>query len=1209
MSSGNSVFGVDADDVFCTELLRDPREATSAHVVFGRRPSPHPNVNKVEHSSCRHAATARVFGEPEDRLKHTTGFSPRPIGVADVSHAIFILCASTVGLLTAGALCLWTASNASSGGMTPHMYPMRGPQSLRPQPTPQLHQVDDAFPFPAGITGALDVYTDTHIVFSSATLSTTPDASNSPTPSEPGPLIWAAVNKTFSPASAATAVALNIPPDTMQTLQRIRIFGVDHCNDTVPPCICGPSAARAALPAALRSAPPPVCGRPCSEDTLEPLALPAARVYEEDDWFVLRMPCMLRPGNTYTIEWLAAPENAVLESAPYDTSAAGGRGRCTQGAALSVTLLDIVPSCVARGSDTGTARIVVTAPVGVTVLSSAEASAVDAETMHDDGTRTVVFEPLQGISADMLGVTVGMLTRLATGRDATGRRVSVWALPGAMPEDTLVPWQLLSNATAAWADFTGQPLPSLGKLDMVVWNGEAPWSTAQHGLLLMDRFRTLWRGGASTATDLVRAAHVICHETGHLWIGGLLQTLDTEEISFVQEGTTSYGEVYCVSKVLPGPLSTLATFTRAFFPEFGETRALHTGAEFHATATLAQPASANETILDGRTALYTKGPALLHMLGSYMDTTARKGLMRRTMQAFFHTFAGTAVTTQDLLCHLAHALSGCSIDATYSHHTCFDSGGPPRLTALPHVPASPSPAGGCVLAPVWKARLQAWLEEPGVPVVEVHRHAVAAGGPVALQAKLLPNGIPGQAPSTSPLWVPLSLVHSEVARRNATTRSRGLTWLTVFPPGASQHSTDVGGEHAAERACSESAASGLPACSRPLASARIEVMHQAGAWLPKPTAGPFLVSMPDKGMQAAVVRQLRQFKLSGGGLEVGAAHPDLPALQAFSTLLHDTHTLFTAAPTPPRYAFLRELLAAAFAAPAASQPGLGAYLLLGPATAALWELQLLARGNQECVAKVGGLEAEAVGHVGRVMWDRLASCMHNNIGGPNTWTQGELFSRSIAARIVPLAARHNPDLAAALCEQVEPVHSNATLADVMAALPGPPEVQNVVFEAAVAMAESCTAGAAVEQLMLKYLQNEKPTLMPHLRRSATFMLASSGDKAVLEFLVDAAVLDQVEGVDAGLRDSDRVLLLQRIVRNSVAGFRAAAGRLQRFAEDVGDWEWEGTVRDMAPWAAVGLDLELPEWLPVEQIDPHQRRPLEVQKHSDMLAAQIVCGVE
>lgn len=87
---------------------------------------------------------------------------------------------------------------------------------------------------------------------------------------------------------------------------------------------------------------------------------------------------------------------------------------------------------------------------------------------------------------------------------------------------------------------------------------------------------------------------------------------------------TSFGEVDCVAKVLPRPLSEMAAFTRSFFSEFGDTRELHTGAEFHATRGLARPEFANDTVLTGRTAPYTKGPALLHMLGSYMDATVRK---------------------------------------------------------------------------------------------------------------------------------------------------------------------------------------------------------------------------------------------------------------------------------------------------------------------------------------------------------------------------------------------------------------------------------------------------------------------------------------------------------------------------------------------------------------------------------------------------------
>lgn len=235
------------------------------------------------------------------------------------------------------------------------------------------------------------------------------------------------------------------------------------------------------------------------------------------------------------------------------------------------------------------------------------------------GMRTQGFKSVKAISSNMLAIAIGAFQRLATGFDAEHRRISLWAPPGAAPADARVPWQILSNATAAWANFTGQPLPALGKLDMLVSGGPSPWSSSQHGLLLMDRFGTLWNSEQSSATDLVRCAHVICHETGHLWLGGLLQTLNYTGRMFMEESTTSYGEVFCVSRVLGGPLSQRAAFERSFFPAFGDTRALHNGAAFHAVENLARPAGAGLQIEGGPAAYYTKGAALLHMLESYAD--------------------------------------------------------------------------------------------------------------------------------------------------------------------------------------------------------------------------------------------------------------------------------------------------------------------------------------------------------------------------------------------------------------------------------------------------------------------------------------------------------------------------------------------------------------------------------------------------------------
>lgn len=230
-----------------------------------------------------------------------------------------------------------------------------------------------------------------------------------------------------------------------------------------------------------------------------------------------------------------------------------------------------------------------------------------------------------------------------------------------------------------------------------------------------------------------------------------------------------------------------------------------------------------------------------------------------------------------------------------------------------------------------------------------------------------------------------------------------------------------------------------------------------------------------------------------------------------------------------------------------------------------------------------------------------------SVGAPDTWSQDALFSRAIAARVVPRAALHSTALAKAMCKLVGPVHGNATLADVLESLPGPPEAQNVVLETAVATARSCPAGTRVEEVMLQSLQDGEAALMPHLRRSVAFMLAASREKSILEFLVDAAVLDEVDGVDAGLRDADRVTLFQRIARSSIQGFRAAAGRVQWYAEAVEEWEWEDTMREVSPWAVMGLEGSLPQWLPLAEMDDSQQRALVLQKQSDTAAARIVCG--
>lgn len=259
-----------------------------------------------------------------------------------------------------------------------------------------------------------------------------------------------------------------------------------------------------------------------------------------------------------------------------------------------------------------------------------------------DGSREVVFKELQGWSLNMLAVAVARFESLASGFDADGRRLGVWAPPGGAPEDAQLTLHVLNASVSAWTEFTGHPIPELGKLDMVVWNGASPWSSSQFGFLFMDRFRTLWNAEYSTASDMIRAAHITCHEAGHNWFGGVLQTLN--QTALIEESTTSFGEVFCVSKVLPQALANTLTFERAFFPAYGDTRSIHVGAEFHAINNLAAPAHSNDKILSSTSAYYTKGASLLHMVESYADSGVEEVWPRR------HRFCADQCCTLSCVC-------------------------------------------------------------------------------------------------------------------------------------------------------------------------------------------------------------------------------------------------------------------------------------------------------------------------------------------------------------------------------------------------------------------------------------------------------------------------------------------------------------------------------------------------------------------------------
>lgn len=208
--------------------------------------------------------------------------------------------------------------------------------------------------------------------------------------------------------------------------------------------------------------------------------------------------------------------------------------------------------------------------------------------------------------------------------------------------------------------------------------------------------------------------------------------------------------------------------------------------------------------------------------------------------------------------------------------------------------------------------------------------------------------------------------------------------------------------------------------------------------------------------------------------------------------------------------------------------------------------------------------------------------------------------------------RYDSELAETVCSLLRSAPKHASLQSLLKTIGHTPDVQNIVLEAALAAPESCTSSGVVEAALVGYLRSpaESTGLLPHVRRSAAFILATSQDRETLQFVMDAAVLGEDDTVDSGLRKVDRATLLHRIVRSSSAGFRAAAETVQEYGEGVDEWDSASaaSLADMAPWAVAGSD-SLPSWLPLEELQEPQRTALVLQKEGESAAAQIVCAAE
>lgn len=266
---------------------------------------------------------------------------------------------------------------------------------------------------------------------------------------------------------------------------------------------------------------------------------------------------------------------------------------------------------------------------------------------------------------------------------------------------------------------------------------------------------------------------------------------------------------------------------------------------------------------------------------------------------------------------------------------------------------------------------------------------------------------------------------------------------------------------------------------------------------------------------------------------------------------------------------------------------------------------------RQCSVPRWNCHGSAVGSGGEFCgepWRELA-------GDPSTLSQDELFSRAIAARLVPRAAHYDADLATSVCSLLGAAPAeNPSLEELVRAIKHTPDVQNIVLETALTAQITCNVSSSVEQALVEHLQRSAGSsgMIVHSRRSASFILAASHDRHTLKLLIDAAVLGEEGTVESGLRRVDRVTLMNRIVRSSMAGFRAAAEILQGYAETTDEWSGAGRaafLAEVSPWAVTGKEASLPSWLPIDALRENETEILRLQKQSDSAAAKIICAAK
>jgi puromycin-sensitive aminopeptidase len=266
---------------------------------------------------------------------------------------------------------------------------------------------------------------------------------------------------------------------------------------------------------------------------------------------------------------------------------------------------------------------------------------IDKEThVHEDGTKTVVFEPSPKMSTYLLAFIIGELEHVER-RSRDGVLVRVFTTPGKIHQADFA----LDCATKIISFFNTYfdiPYP-LPVLDLIAIPDFAAGAMENWGAITYRETALLIDPENSSRVTKQRVAIVIGHEIAHQWFGNLV-TMEWWTHLWLNEGFASYIEYLAVDHLFPQ----WDIWTQFLDSDFGY--ALHADALKHTHPIEVEMRDPSEIAVAFDAVSYSKGASIIRMLAEYLGEKDFRDGLRHYLKK--HSYANTV--TEDLWRALEH---------------------------------------------------------------------------------------------------------------------------------------------------------------------------------------------------------------------------------------------------------------------------------------------------------------------------------------------------------------------------------------------------------------------------------------------------------------------------------------------------------------------------------------------------------------------------